>query len=400
MPTRRAGPESRNLLVYFLLSIGIGVLISVLVSGGDLSFQTFAVGAFVGAVVFPCSYLFGALIEPWCQRFPKGLASALLAVAYALGGTVGSVLGLAVGRTLILGVPFALPSASGLGIIPIITAILALAVALPARAYEALKARLSDSIERLKAAEYAEKELELARAIQQRLLPPASLTGAGFAVAARNIPAHHVGGDFYDVFRLEDGKLGLAVADVAGKGMGAALIMATAKAVVPLLAAGRGPAEALAALNAKLRRELSRREFVALAYGIYDAASGVLTLANAGLPEPYLLRPGAPPRPLASAGPRFPLGVKANVAYENLSVTLAPKDRVLFLSDGLPEAPGANGEPLGYAALEALLDLSAARSADEAAELVLSRVTAAASGPLDDDATVLLLERTTPVIGA
>lgn len=272
-------------------------------------------------------------------------------------------------------------------------------MALPARAYEALKGRLSDSIERLKAAEYAEKELELARAIQQRLLPPASFSGPGFAVVARNVPARHVGGDFYDIFRLEDGKFGLAVADVAGKGMGAALIMAAAKAVLPLLAAGRAPAEALLALNAKLRRELSRREFVALAYGVYEAESGLLTLSNAGLPDPYLLRDGAPPRPLSSAGPRFPLGLKSDVAYEDLSVTLAPGDRVLFFSDGLPEAPGESGEPIGYAALESLLDLSEAHSAEEAVELILSRVTAAASGPLEDDATVLILERTAPAIG-
>ena len=393
-------PGRKSLAIYLFLSMGLGVLIRVLVSGGELSLRTGALGAFVGAVVFPASYLIGALVEPLIQRLPKGLRVALLAVAYALGGIAGSVLGLAAGRTLILGVPFGLPSASGLAVIPVVSAILALLVALPVRTYEALKARLSESIERLKATEYAERELELARAIQQRLLPPASLTGPGFAVAARNLPARHVGGDFYDVFRLEDGKLGLAVADVAGKGMGAALIMATAKAVVPLLAAGRSPAETLAAMNEKLRRELSRREFVALAYGVYDTATGVLIVANAGLPEPYLLRPGEPPRPLASAGPRYPLGLKADVAYENLSVTLASKDRVLLFSDGLPEAPGAGGEPLGYAALEALLDLSAAQTADEAAELVLTRVTAAADGPLDDDATVLILERTTTGTGS
>jgi serine phosphatase RsbU (regulator of sigma subunit) len=388
------GLRRRSLAVYFLLSVGLGVLVSVVLSSGEASTRTIGVGAIVGAVVFVFAYGFGFLAEPWCRRLPKGIGSAALASVYALGGTAGSFAGLVLGRTLVLGAPLELPSATGLAIIPLVSAALALFVALPARAYEEMKTRLSESIERLKAAEYAEKELELARTIQQRLLPPASLSGPGFAVAARNIPARHVGGDFYDVFRLEDGKLGLAVADVAGKGMGAAMIMATAKAVVPLLAAGRRPADALAALNAKLRRELSHREFVALAYGVYDAATGALTFANAGLPEPYLLRPGAPPRPLASAGPRYPLGLKADVAYENLSVTLEPKDRVLFLTDGLPEAPDANGEPLGYAALEALLDLSAARSAEEAVELVLSRITAASSGPLGDDATVLLLERT------
>ena len=350
-------------------------------------------GAVVGAVVFLFAYGFGVLAEPWCRRLPKGFSSAALAAVYGLGGTAGSLLGLVLGRTLVLGLPLELPSASGLAIVPLICAVLALLVALPARAYEGMKARLSESIERLKAAEYAEKELELARAIQQRLLPPASLSGPGFTVAARNVPARHVGGDFYDAFRLEEGKIGLAVADVAGKGMGAALIMATAKAVLPLVAVGRGPAETLAALNAKLRRELSPREFVALAYGVYDTVTGALTVANAGLPDPYLLRPGAPPRPLAPRGPRLPLGVKADVAYASLSVTLEPEDRVLFLSDGLPEAPGAGGEPIGYAALESLLDLLGARTAEEAVALLLSRVTAAASGPLEDDVTVLVLER-------
>ena len=388
------GPRSKTLLVYLLLSMAIGVVISVLLSQGELSLRIFALGAFVGGVVFPVAYLFGALVEPWVPRLPKSAGSTLLAAAYALGGTAGSFLGLAVGRTLILGVPFEMPVAAGLGVIPIVSALLALFVALPARAYEALKSRLSDSIERLKAAEYAEKELELARAIQQRLLPPASIAGPGFSVVARNVPARHVGGDFYDVFRLADGRLGLAVADVAGKGMGAALIMATAKAVVPLLAAGRGPAETLAALNGKLRGELSRREFVALAYGVFEPATGILRFANAGLPEPYLLRPGVPPRALASGASRFPLGVVADVAYEEVSVPLARGDRVLFFSDGLPEAPGVRGEPIGYAALERLCDLSAASSAEEAVELLLSRVTAAASGPLEDDATVLVLERT------
>ncbi len=393
----KTGPRRGSLVLYLLLAMGIGVIISVLLSQGELSLRVVLLGAFVGAVVFPSAYLFGALVEPWASRLPKPAGSALLAVAYALGGTGGSTVGLALGRPLVLGVPLEWPAAfvslPGLWIVPVVSALLALFVALPARAYEALKERLSESIERLKAAEYAEKELELARAIQQRLLPPASLAGPGFAVAARNVPARQVGGDFYDVFRLEDSRLGLAVADVAGKGMGAALIMATAKAVIPLLAAGKGPAAALRAFNAKLARELSPREFVALAYGTYDAASGTLTFANAGLPEPYLLRPGAPPRPLAAPGARFPLGLKMDVSYEELAVSLSPGDRVLFLSDGLPEAPGAGGEPIGYTALEALLDLSAAGTADEAAELVLSRVAAAATGPLTDDATVLVLER-------
>jgi sigma-B regulation protein RsbU (phosphoserine phosphatase) len=316
------------------------------------------------------------------------------AAVFSMAGVTGFVLGQTLGRPIFLGQPFRLPDlGGGLGVALGISAALSVGVGLPITAYELLKRRLADSIERLKDAEYAEKELELARAIQERLLPPATLEGPGFAVAARCIPARHVGGDFYDLFHLEDGKLGLAVADVAGKGIGAALIMATAKAVVPLLATSGDAAATLGALNRKLRRELGRREFVALAFGVYDALSGELALANAGLPDPYLLRPGALPRALSCPGPRMPLGLRDEVAWEVLRTPLSPGDRVVFLSDGLPEAPRPDGEPLGYAALEGLLDLSTAARPEEAVSLLLSRVAAAAGAAPEDDATVLLLER-------
>lgn len=183
------------------------------------------------------------------------------------------------------------------------------------------------------------------------------------------------------------------MADVAGKGMGAALVMATAKAVVPLLATSGDAAATLGALNRKLRRELGRREFVALAFGVYDTATGELALANAGLPDPYLLRPGVAPRALSCPGPRMPLGLRDEVAWESLRTPLSPGDRVVFLSDGLPEARRPDGEPLGYAALEGLLELSAAARPDEAVGLLLSRVAGAAGAAPEDDATVLLLER-------
>ena len=379
--------------MYLLIGTALGVLVGVVLSRGDTSAGTLVVGAIVGATVFFFAYGLGLLLEPAFARLPKLVSGVARALTYALGGTLGAYAGIAIGRSLVLGVPLAFPSLPGFAIIPLISAAFALLVALPARAYEGMRARLSESIERLKAAEYAEKELELARAIQQRLLPPATLDGPGHALAARNVPARRVGGDFYDVFRLEDGKIGVAVADVAGKGMGAALVMATAKAVVPLLAAGRGAAATLAALNQKLRRELSPREFVAMAYATYDDDAGTLTLANAGLPEPYLLRPGRPPRPLSCPGPHYPLGIKGDVIYEEISVALEPGDRVLFLSDGLPERTGVAGEPLGYAALEQLLPLPSGVPPDECLRLLLARVDAASGGPAEDDVTLLLLER-------
>src|SRR6185369_6530877 len=114
--------------------------------------------------------------------------------------------------------------------------------------------------DRLKAIEFAEKELVIAREMQQRLLPPPLIEHDGFRITARTQPAHIVGGDFYDVIRLGDGALGVVIADVSGKGLGASLLMASCKAMIPLLAANGSVAEVMQALNAKLCEQLAKRE--------------------------------------------------------------------------------------------------------------------------------------------
>ena len=202
--------------------------------------------------------------------------------------------------------------------------------------------------ETLREQEFSIRELELARDIQCRLLPPPRIVDQGFAITCRNEPARFVTGDFYDVIQHSDGRLGLVVADVAGKGLGASLIMASVKAILPFLTVGRSADEALEELNQRLRGELRRREFVALAYALYDPATGELELANAGMPDPYLLRPNQAMEPLEVTGNRLPLGLREGTTYRLLKTRLEPGDRVLWISDGLPECPTPNGEPLGY----------------------------------------------------
>ncbi|MFN7990155.1 MAG: PP2C family protein-serine/threonine phosphatase [Thermoanaerobaculia bacterium] len=379
---------------YPAVAMLLGAALTWLLNRGFPGSRGLGFGAFIGLCCYLLCVVAERLLHEPISRLPAGRGGLVRGVVFCLAGVSGFVFGQSIGRPLFLGQPLALPDLrGGLGVALGVSAALSALVGLPISAYELLKRRLADSIARLKEAEYAEKELELARAIQQRLLPPASIEGPGFAVAARCVPARHVGGDFYDVLHLEEGKLGLAVADVAGKGMGAALVMASAKAVVPLLATSGDPAATLEALDGKLRKELGKREFVALAFAVYDPASGALRLANAGLPDPYLLRPGVPPRSLSCPGPRLPLGLKADVRRETLSVRLEPGDRVVLFSDGLPEAPRPGGEPLGYAALESLLDLPGEVPPGEAVEQLLRRVAAAAGAGPEDDATVLLLER-------
>lgn len=240
--------------------------------------------------------------------------------------------------------------------------------------------------------ELAARELELARSLQRRLLPPAERQGDGFRLAARNLAARYVAGDFYDYFRLPDGRLRIAVADVAGKGMAASLIMATVKAVLPLIAAERSVVGALCELNRKLAAELGEREFVALALAGYDPRSGRLELANAGLPDPYLLPAGGGVSPIEAPIPRLPLGLKPELEYRSVELELAAGDRVLFLTDGLPEAPTAAGEPLGY---DDLVDFFDHRDEDPGAWIdeLLARLRRATREEQDDDWTALMLER-------
>jgi len=210
-------------------------------------------------------------------------------------------------------------------------------------------------LDQLVAQELGRRELEMARDVQRRLLPPSEVVGPGWEVAARCLPARVVAGDFYDVLRHDDGSVDLVVADVAGKGFAASLIMASVKAMLPFVTTEGSVAESLTHLNRRLAPELVRGEFVALALMRYRPAERRVELANAGAPDPYILRPGGPPQPLSVPGPRLPLGVRAEVAYASRAAVLGNDQALLMLTDGLPEARDIDGEPLGYEALESLL---------------------------------------------
>lgn len=404
--------EGRRLILYLVAWLPVAALLAALVV-----LTTGAGWPVAAAFALPLALVYAFVcLAAWypCRAVPLGSTGpARLLATQAAAALVSSVLwlALAAGWGVLLGrlrpaaaVDF--PSlAPPLLAVALLLYLLAVAVSYLLMAFEASQQAEAQALElqvrtreaELKALrarqeqELAERELELARSIQQRLLPPAEIEGGGFRLAARNLPARYVAGDFYDVFRLADGQLGLVVADVAGKGLGASLIMASVKAVLPLVAEARSVAGTLEELNRRLAGELSGREFVALSFARYDPGSGHLALANAGLPDPYLLR-GGQVVPLVTPGPRLPLGVRSRLSYEVLEHQLEPGDRVVWLTDGLPEASTPGGEPLGYGELVRLLPGDAA-SPRGFLDQLFSAVQAATGTALEDDWTALVLER-------
>jgi hypothetical protein len=390
MPSRRVSTR-REIVRGTAISIGIGLGIALLMfvaAPGFFGPRIFLHGALVGLFVYAaCLLLQEALAEGIAKLSPR-LQKVALGLVYFAGGNLGWFAATLIARELAL----VHPRVFSIGATFIlINGLVAVVIGFLFYGFEVLRQRLAASAEKLKASELAEKELQLARSIQSRLLPSERLAGEGYRLAARNLPARYVAGDFYDVFRLGGASVGLAVADVSGKGIGASLVMASVKAVLPLLASGKSVEQTLQALNEKLHGELAAREFVALAYARYDPEAGEIEIANAGLPDPYRLRAGGAPEPLSVPGPRLPLGVKRGVPYRSLRVALAPGDRVLVLTDGLPEAPTPSGDPLGYESLVALLP-SDREEPGASLEGLLERVRRATSPNLEDDWTVLLLE--------
>jgi serine phosphatase RsbU (regulator of sigma subunit) len=199
-----------------------------------------------------------------------------------------------------------------------------------------------------------EQELRAARRIQQALLPQCLPQLDGWQVTPFYQPAREVGGDFYDFFELEDGRMGLAVGDATGKGMPAALAASATGSMLRAVAqdSGYSPGEVLARVNKTLLARIPPNMFVTCFYAILDPTSASLSYANAGHDLPYL-RHGDDAEELRARG--MPLGLMSGMSYEEGEASLQQEDDVLFYSDGLVEAHDPEGEMFGFPRLHALV---------------------------------------------
>jgi serine phosphatase RsbU (regulator of sigma subunit) len=259
-----------------------------------------------------------------------------------------------------------------------------------------LTQRLRRAVQRQAAYDQLLKELQVARVIQSSMLPvghgmfpdhPELSCGAAMDAAAA------VGGDFFDAFFLDERHLFLAVGDVAGKGIAAALFMARCLTLLRQEALQRRPVrELMGRVNQTLAQAGEAGPFLALFAAVLDATSGELRFANGGLGTPLLRRAGRWERPAMPRG--LVLGIFPEFEYEAGRLRLAPGDALAVFTDGVTDAAGTEGEPFGEARLLEALEQAGDPPAPEVVSAVRERVRAFVGGadPVDDF-TLLVVKR-------
>lgn len=238
-------------------------------------------------------------------------------------------------------------------------------------------------------------DLATARQIQTQLLPHATPWVPGLQVGVAYEPARHLAGDLYDFLPYGEGRLAIALGDVAGKSTAAALYGTFAVAVLREMAAQHrtAPAALLADMSCKLRNLGFESRFLAMAFGVYDAPTSTLRIANGGLPRPYLVRRG-PEGPvvetLAVSG--VPLGLLPQVRHHELEIVLEPGDVVAILSDGIEESLNGREEEFGPRRIaEVLAELADATAPEIASGIVAAVRRFTGTAPISDDRTVVVL---------
>jgi sigma-B regulation protein RsbU (phosphoserine phosphatase) len=238
-----------------------------------------------------------------------------------------------------------------------------------------------------------QEELNLAREIQDNLLPKEMPRLAGYDIAGKSVPAKEVGGDYFDFLEIDPNQLAFCLGDVSGKGLPAALLMANLQATIRGQATAGSPlTSCLERANAQLYRTTSAEKFATLFFGCLDTAGHVLHYCNAGHNYPLLLRRQAEPLRLSAGG--VALGCFSEFPFEESAVALQPGDQLVVFSDGISEAVNQADEEFGE---ERVGNLAATHLDDSSAELIEKILHAvgrhAAGRAQHDDMTLVVVKR-------
>ncbi|MCU0255563.1 MAG: SpoIIE family protein phosphatase [Vicinamibacterales bacterium] len=271
-----------------------------------------------------------------------------------------------------------------------------------ANSFNQMTASIEDLLRQAAEKKRLEEEMRLAREIQMSLLPRGPLLMPGITISALCVPAREVGGDYYDVVPLPDGRYGVMIADVSGKGMSAALYMAELKGLMLSLSQMHlSPRDLLVNANRLISMHLDSRSFITMTYAVIDPASGVMTYARAGH-TPLLYLPagngsGGRARILAPDGMVLGLRIDDGQRFASLlsevTMTLRPDDLLVFFTDGISEAMNERADCFGESLLAELVEEHGHLPIGELRERILREIAAFVGGaPQHDDMTMILLK--------
>jgi sigma-B regulation protein RsbU (phosphoserine phosphatase) len=247
--------------------------------------------------------------------------------------------------------------------------------------------------------ERMEEELSIARDLQLSMLPVDCPQVYGFDIAAVSMSAREVGGDFYDFIQMDGDRIGMVIGDVTGKSVSGALVMSASRSVFRMLSEeNRSVAESMRRANRRIKKDVKTGMFVALLYAVLDAQDRSLTLCSAGQTQPvYRSIETGQAVLMETRGDTFPLGILADVDYDETRVHLVPGDVVVLFTDGIVEAMNERQEIFGFERLMELVEASAAASAEDLLHEIIDRVSAhVGSAPQHDDLTVIVLRAQPP----
>jgi sigma-B regulation protein RsbU (phosphoserine phosphatase) len=266
-----------------------------------------------------------------------------------------------------------------------------------------LKKQIDIQSQQATAQKLVEREWQMARETQRSLLPtefPPFPDRREFDLYAVNQPANHVAGDFFDFFLINPKTLIFIIADVSGKGMSAALVMAVTRTIVRDLAqSGKSPADILFETNERLRESQKGAAFVTIFLGCYNIGSGRIIYANGGHMPPFLIGKNGTVSSVGEATGTI-VGMLENQEYRNAELRLQPGETLMLYTDGFSEARSRAGEFYGSARIKTFLQNHAQSSTSILCESAIREISTFQNQHLADDITLLALRRNTGTLGS
>ena len=365
---------------------GFAVATGIMFSRGSSDFGPLLLSSILFAEVVGGTALVSArIVFPFYAKLPLALRVVLQILTLVVGTVAGSA-AIFAARPLYL-----LANYRIVAVIVLINAVLAVLVGILLHTYDAMRRQVEASFLTLRQKEALEREVEIAREVQRELLPRGYPIVRGLEIAGACIPAIGVGGDYYDFLPLQDERIGLVIADVSGKGIPAALLMAGLQASVRSLALpGVSPCEINRRLNDMLDQSTSASRYATLFFGLYDPADRSLHYSNAGHFPPIHL--GAHGAAYLSQG-GLPIGLMPSSLYGEGRRELGVGDLLALYTDGVVETPNRDGEEFGNVRLVEILTRHQQAPLSELLSYVIDAVEVWSGGGAPHDDITLVLAR-------